>query len=79
MFKCPYCLEHKGIQGFHNDPEDMICQDCYDEQFNADIEKAFILAERDRLKAKLKQLETKLEQINLDELPFQGVHLLGRR
>jgi recombinational DNA repair protein (RecF pathway) len=70
LHECNYCNKYKGIQAFHYSQEDVICNDCYDkqyedsyDQFNADIEKAFILEERARLKEKL-------QQIDKDELPF---------
>lgn len=62
--QCPYCLEYKGIQGFHDDPEDMICKDCKADEYHSLITKAFVLQQRQELKNMLKELDKQ------EELPF---------
>ena len=67
LHECNYCHEHKGIQAFHNDPEEQICSDCYEDfKQQADeyeIASAFILEER-------KVLKNKMQQLDNEELPF---------
>lgn len=63
LHECHYCNEHMGIQAFYNSPEDQICIDCYEAEIEKEMEQAFILAERDRLK-------DMMIQIDLEELPF---------
>lgn len=72
LHECHYCNEHMGIQAFHESQEDQICRDCYQKNYedsydpiNAEIERAFIIEERARLKAKLQQLD-----LDNEELPF---------
>lgn len=62
--QCPYCLEYKNIQGFHDDPEDMICKDCKADEYHSLITKAFVLQQRQELKNMLKELDKQ------EELPF---------
>lgn len=69
LHECHYCHEFKGIQAFHNDPEDQICTDCYTDmtmdhtEFDEDLTKALILEERARLKERMRQIDE-------EELPF---------
>ena len=67
LHTCHYCNEHKGIRAFHQSEDDVICKDCYEANYYAELEQemeqAFILAERDRLK-------DMMIQIDLEELPF---------
>jgi hypothetical protein len=64
MHQCHYCLEYKSIQAFHHSQEDVICQDCYDEQqFEYHVEQAFILQQR-------KEMKKQLQELDNEELPF---------
>ncbi len=64
MHQCHYCHEYKGIQAFHHSQEDVICQDCYDEQqFEYHVEQAFILQQR-------KEMKKRLQELDNEELPF---------
>ncbi len=64
MHQCNHCHEYKGIQAFHNSQDDVICQDCYDEQqFEYHVQQAFVLQQR-------KEMKKQLQELDNEELPF---------
>ena len=65
MHQCNHCHEYKGIQAFHNSQDEVICQDCYDEQqqFDEEIRRALIIQQREEMKKRLQELDK-------EELPF---------
>jgi recombinational DNA repair protein (RecF pathway) len=64
MHQCNHCHEYKGIQAFHNSQDDVICQDCHDEQqFEYHVEQAFVLQQR-------KEMKKQLQELDNEELPF---------
>jgi recombinational DNA repair protein (RecF pathway) len=65
MHQCNHCRQFKGIQAFYHSQDEVICQDCYDEQqFDYHMNQAFILHQRKEMKKKLQELD------NQEELPF---------
>ena len=63
LHECHYCYQHMEIEAFHECQVGQICIDCYEADIAKEMEQAFILAERDRLK-------DMMFQIDLEELPF---------
>jgi hypothetical protein len=64
MHQCHYCLEYRSIQAFHHSQDDVICQDCHDEQqFEYHVQQAFILQQR-------KEMKKQLQELDNEELPF---------